>query len=275
MHSNLKNNMVSVQDDGSKNIFYQQIILLDKAQATGFPVWIISLDLSKAFDRVHWPALWAALLEQGVSEHLIWILQRVYYGQHGEIVGNFGQSDQFPITGGVRQGWVLSPRLFCAVLEFAMRKWRHAAGQAGIDLMDGGPNLLDLRFADDIIICARSRHELGQLVDSLTIHLEQVGLLLNADKTVVLTNEAQPPPILATDGGLKLAILQRNVGQKWLGCMLAAEGSQSQRIDLEYHLQQASKVFLRKPLDFIGPKRFHFQTLEIFQCRGLICRMLW
>ena len=26
-------------------------ILLDKAQATGFPIWIISLDLSKAFDR--------------------------------------------------------------------------------------------------------------------------------------------------------------------------------------------------------------------------------
>ena len=73
--------------------------------------------------------------------------------------------------------------------------------------------------------------------------VEQVGLLLNADKTVVLTNEAQPPPILATDGGLKLAILQRNVGQKWLGCMLAAEGSQSQHIDLEYHLQQASKFF--------------------------------
>ena len=59
----------------------------------------------------------------------------------------------------------------------------------------------------------------------------------------MLTNEAQPPPILATDGGLKLAILQRNVGQKWLGCMLAAEGSQSQHIDLEYHLQQASKSF--------------------------------
>ena len=155
------------------------------------------MDLSKAFDRAHWPALWAAFFEQGVSEHLIWILERVYYGQHGEIVGNFGQNDQFLITGS----------------------------------------------ADDIIICARSRHGLGQLAASLTIHLEQVGLLLNADTTVVLTNEAQPPPILATDGGLKLAILQRNVGPKWLGCMLADEGSQSQHIDLEYHLQQASKSF--------------------------------
>ena len=218
-------------------------ILWDKAETTGFPVWSISLDMSKAFDRVRCPALWAALFEQGVPEHLIWFLQRVYYGQHGEIVGDFGPTDQFPITGSVRQGCVLSPRLFCAVLEFAMRKWRNAVGQAGIDLMDGGPNLLDLRFADDILIFARSRHELAHLIDSLMIHLERVGLLFNREKTVVITNEAQPPPFLATESGLKLTILQRNVGQKWLGCMFTAAGTQLQHIDLEYHLQQASKSF--------------------------------
>ena len=64
------------------------------------------------------------------------------------------------------------------------------------------------------------------------IHLEQVGLLLNGEKTVVLTNEAQPPPFLATDSGVKLTILQRNVGQKWLGCMLTAAGTRLQHIDL-------------------------------------------
>ena len=250
-------------------------ILLDKAQATGFPVWIISLDLSKAFDRVHWPALWAALLEQGVSEHLIWILQRVYYGQHGEIVGNFGQSDQFPITGGVRQGWVLSPRLFCAVLEFAMRKWRHAAGQAGIDLMDGGPNLLDLRFADDIIICARSRHELGQLVDSLTIHLEQVGLLLNADKNCGANQWGAAASNSCNGWRTETCDLATECWSKVVGLYVG-----SRRITITTHRSGISsaasiKVFLRKPLDFIGPKRFHFQTLEIFQCRGLISRMLW
>ena len=46
-------------------------ILLDKATAAGRTIWIVSLDLSKAFDRVHWPALWAALHDQGVSEHCI------------------------------------------------------------------------------------------------------------------------------------------------------------------------------------------------------------
>ena len=71
------------------------------------------MDLSKAFDRAPWPALCPALFEQGVPQHLIcFFLQRVYCGQHGEIVGDVGQSDQFPITGGVRQG----PRSQSAVI---------------------------------------------------------------------------------------------------------------------------------------------------------------
>lgn len=41
--------------------------------------------------------------------------------------------------------------------------------------MDGGSNLLDLRFADDILILARSRHEFEQLTSSA----------LNADKTLM------------------------------------------------------------------------------------------
>ena len=92
---------------------------------------------------------------------------------------------------------------------------------------------------------------------------------------MVLTNEAQPPPFLATDSGLKLTILQRNVGQKWLGCMLTAARTQLQHIDLECHLHQASIFFSRKPVDFAGPKCIHFQTLKIFRCRGFICRMFW
>ena len=50
-------------------------LCLQKTLAANIPLWIISLDLSKAFDKVNWEALWAALMQHGVSQHLVWILQ--------------------------------------------------------------------------------------------------------------------------------------------------------------------------------------------------------
>ena len=48
---------------------------------------------------------------------------------------------------GVRQGCVLSPRLFSAILEFAMFSWRAKIEAYGLKLHDGMKALLDLRFA--------------------------------------------------------------------------------------------------------------------------------
>ena len=105
------------------------------------------------------------------------------------------------------------------------------------------PHLIDLRFADDILLFARSAMEAGKLLDSLVAELSEVGLLLNADKTVVLTSQSQPPSTLTTDHGITLRVLPGNVAQKWLGCMLTSYGSEQNFLDLQFHLQQAAKAY--------------------------------
>ena len=67
-------------------------LLIDKTLASGIPIWIISLDLSKAFDRVEWRSVWKALRSHGVSDHLIWLLQCLYHEQRGEVQGDYGRS---------------------------------------------------------------------------------------------------------------------------------------------------------------------------------------
>ena len=114
-------------------------VLLDKLLRANVPIWIISLDLSKAFDRVSWPALWRALSQQGLSNHMIWMLQNLYRNQEGQVFANDVCSRSFPIRGGVRQGCVLSPRLFNSVLEMAMACWRASVEHLSLDLRDGGP----------------------------------------------------------------------------------------------------------------------------------------
>ena len=71
------------------------------------------------------------------------------------------------------QGCVLSPRLFCAALQFAIRKWKLKVGDLGFDLSDGMPYLIDLRFADDILFFAPSAMEVGKLLDSLVAELSE------------------------------------------------------------------------------------------------------
>ena len=81
-----------------------------------------------------------------------------------------------------------------------MRKWRldveHA--QCGIDLQDDLPKLLDLRFANDILLLARTAHEALFLLESLMQEFAEVGLLLNGVKTVCV-NQRSPTPFAFVD----------------------------------------------------------------------------
>ena len=75
----------------------------------------------------------------------------------------------------------------------------------GIDLEDGGEPLLDLRFADDILVFATSSRQAAYLLDELVVALADVGLILNEDKTKLLTTQAQPPKTITTPRGVRVA----------------------------------------------------------------------
>ena len=63
-------------------------MVIDKTLLAKVPLWIASLDLSKAFDRVNWDSLWKGLLRHGVSKHLVWALHLIYWEQKGQVINN-------------------------------------------------------------------------------------------------------------------------------------------------------------------------------------------
>ena len=60
-------------------------LVLDQTLALDVPVSVVSLDLPKAFDKVKWKSLWGASSKHGVSDHMLWSSQNIYYGQAGQI----------------------------------------------------------------------------------------------------------------------------------------------------------------------------------------------
>ena len=157
-------------------------------------VTAIASVLFQKIDLVDRQSLWQALQSHGVSDHPIWLLQCLRHEQWGEVHGDSDRSRVFKIRAGVRHGCVLSPRLFCAVLEWARSSWKDLVGTA---LGNGLRGLLELRFADDVLYFTKSKEEARRALDLLTAALGEVSLILNAEKTVIMTMEQPEPHRLA------------------------------------------------------------------------------
>ena len=100
--------------------------------------------------------------------------------------GSVNDSRQFNILRGVKQGDILSAILFHCILDIAFEDWKTQLHEEGILISAQSERLTNTRYADDVLLYAKSLPELERMVELLIIELKKVGLTLNADKTKIL-----------------------------------------------------------------------------------------
>ena len=125
----------------------------------------------------------------------------------------------------------------------ALKKWREQLQDGGLDFGDGGIPLLDLRFADDILLFATASIEAARMVDALVTCLKEVGLALNASKTKILTSSQAKQSQLKT--GLEIQISDATTAHKRLGCLLSTLNAGNRQADLDFRLPATSKPSMR------------------------------
>ena len=208
-----------------------------KSMEWSVPIWFASLDLRKAFDRIEYNALFDALKMQGVPHAYLKLIASLYHDQVGLVQGK-----QFQIKRGVKQGDVLSPLLFNAGLEHAMRKWKLRVQHCG--LYCGGDELLtNVRYADDLMLYARSYSDLATMVECLVEELAAVGLNLNTSKTKILTTENLNEPMFLDIGGDMIEVLHGGQNHKYLGKKLSGDLRKRAMVDIQHRSQIAWMKF--------------------------------
>ena len=68
----------------------------------------------------------------GIPVHLTCLLRNLYAGQEATVTTGHGTTDWFQIGKGVRQGFILTPRIFNLFAEYIMRNAGLEEAQAGI-----------------------------------------------------------------------------------------------------------------------------------------------
>ena len=159
---------------------------MEREHEYGRNVYFCFIDYSKAFDSVDHNKLWNVVQKMGVQKHLINLLHNLYVNQVAVVRTACGETSEFSIGKGVRQGCILSPMLFNLYGESIMREAGLSHLDAGIKI--GGLCLNNLRYADDTTLAASLTEDLKNIIRAVKKASEEYGLYLNIGKTKVLSS---------------------------------------------------------------------------------------
>jgi len=234
-------NKLDSGEEEAPGIKSQILELYYKAREHQQPVYMCFVDFRKAFDSISHERLWTVMLEMGYPAHLVNLLAKLYSKQKAKVRVAGTLSHGFRVKRGVRQGCVLSPHLFNILAEMVMREALEGF-DGGIQI--GGRRVTNLRYADDIILLARSEIELQEMVDRLDTASKKYSLLINEEKTKTMTTNGTSCNIRINNN-----ILEQVTTFPYLGSLITSDTG-AQRISVPdwqraAALQKLSKIYGR------------------------------
>ena len=161
------------------------------------PIYLIFIDLKKAYDTLDREAAIRILSGYGVGPNIIRILRAIWKNDLmvPRQAGYYGK--QFRAYRGVRQGDIISPLIFNIMVDCVIRHWRHCSTNAEDSV---------IFYADDGMLGGSNPVTLQESLDIFTKGFKALGLQMNALKT-----EFMVPKSRATHCRLSTAAYTRKI----------------------------------------------------------------
>ena len=135
---------------------------------------MISIDLEKAYDRVHREVIWWVLEKKRVTKRYIELVKDTYDRAIIIVKTTIGETSEFPITVGLHQGSALSPYLFALVMD-----------ELTMHIQDNIPWCM--LFADDIVLIDETKSGVNAKLDIWREVLESKGFKISKPKIEYIT----------------------------------------------------------------------------------------
>ena len=150
-------------------------------------VYCCLLDASKAFDRIHYGELFTLLLSTKMPVKMIRLIIDSYVRQSTRISWDNVYTNYFQLLNGVKQGGVLSAKLFTLYIDGLFTELK----QSGYGCHINNTYMGALSYAEDIILSCPSIRGLNRMIKIFLFLPIAIILLLIVRKLFVLSLEVR------------------------------------------------------------------------------------
>lgn len=163
--------------------------VLEECWRAGERVYVVALDIEKAFDSLDLDAAVSCLVKLGVPHFLIDRIIVACFDESTSLLW-YGQTTA-PVqkNKGVKQGCPLSPRLFNLIINEAIVS---SLSESGITLQTSYERLalpMVLAFADDVLIVSQAEEDIHAFVAAFEVNLAGFGLRFNSNKSELMIRD--------------------------------------------------------------------------------------
>ena len=245
---------------GTVDMIFTARQIQEKCREQNRDLYMVFIDLTKAFDTVSRDALWQVLHKFGCPDKFVNIIKSFHEGMAARVSEEGRLSEPFEVNNGTKQGCVLAPLLFnifyAAMLLDAFRnndqgihiRYRTDGGIFNLRRLQAKTKVIDLLardllYADDCALVAHTLEDAQSIVDCFARAATRFGLSINIKKTEViqqLRSQNQPTNGTLHVDGLPLANVSRF-------CYLGSILSQNATIDddITERIAKSSQAFGR------------------------------
>ena len=223
--------------------------LQEKCRLQNQDLYLLFIDLTKAFDTVNREALWCILKKAGCPGHFIRIIRSFHDNMKASVMEGSDKSVPFSVTTGTKQGCILAPTLFSIFFSMMLHlAFKEATDGVEIKSRFDLPlasiatrhfndanrvvisTIRELLFADDCALAADTVEALQRLCDCFSSAARRFGLTISIKKTEVLYQPARgnayEPPVIFIEGKQLKAVELF----KYLGSLVSSHASPDEEI---------------------------------------------
>ena len=194
--------------------------LIDTYATNNKKLYACFIDFQKAYDSVWRIGLYYKLIKSGVDIEMVRLLKNMYDKTTQTLKINGKLTLPFKTSKGVRQGCVLSPRLFNLFINDIPEIFDEQCDPVKL----GTINLQCLLYADDIVVFSETKNGLQRCMKKIEAYTEKWKMNLNRKKTKIVVFQKQ--------GGMSKVNIQfhgqtlEQVKQyKYLGTIISRNGT--------------------------------------------------